>query len=106
MFGMLADTTRVRLILALRSAGELPVGHLAEAVGRSPSAVSQHLAKLRFARIVAARREGTTAFYRLTDEHAEALVTEAIRQAEHTLAPDGGLPRHHVMGLLDAAGGR
>lgn len=103
---MLADATRVRMILALRAAGELPVRDLAAAVGRSPSAVSQHLAKLRLARIVAARRDGTTVFYRLTDEHSAALVTEAIRQAEHTLTPEGELPPHHATNPGRAAGGR
>lgn len=58
VFGMLADATRVRIILALRQAGELPVNQLAEVVDKSPAAVSQHLAKLRLARIVATRQEG------------------------------------------------
>jgi DNA-binding transcriptional ArsR family regulator len=51
VFSMLADATRVRLILALRD-GEFSVNHLAEIVDKSPAAVSQHLAKLRMARIV------------------------------------------------------
>lgn len=91
VFSMLADATRVRIILALRE-GELPVNALAEAVGKSAPAVSQHLAKLRLARIVLTRQEGTRVFYRLTDEHAQRLVTEAILQAEHALAD---VPAHH-----------
>ncbi len=51
VFGMLADATRVRVILAL-GGGELPVNRLAEIVSKSPAAVSQQLAKLRLARIV------------------------------------------------------
>lgn len=88
---MLADATRVRIILALRDY-ELSVNHLADIVGKSPAAVSQHLAKLRLARIVESRQEGTRVFYRLADEHASQLVADAIFQAEHTL---GGTPRHH-----------
>jgi DNA-binding transcriptional ArsR family regulator len=91
IFGMLADATRVRVILALRD-GELSVNRLAELVDKSPAAVSQHLAKLRLARIVATRQEGQRVFYRLENEHASTLVSDAIFQAEHTL---GGLPRHH-----------
>jgi DNA-binding transcriptional ArsR family regulator len=91
VFAMLADATRVRLILALRD-GEMSVNHLADIVGKSPAAVSQHLAKLRLARIVTARQEGTRAFYRLANEHASQLVSDAIFQAEHAL---GGTPRHH-----------
>ena len=91
VFSMLADATRVRLILALREV-ERPVNELAGIVGKSPAAVSQHLAKLRLARIVATRQEGTRVFYRLENEHARQLVSDAIFQAEHSL---GGLPRHH-----------
>ena len=92
VFSMLADATRVRIILALRESGELPVNRLAEIVEKAPAAVSQHLAKLRLARIVTARQEGTRAFYRLANEHASQMVSDAIFQAEHSL---GGVPRHH-----------
>ncbi len=88
---MLADATRVRLILALRDE-EMSVNHLAEIVEKSPAAVSQHLAKLRLARFVTTRQEGTKVFYRLANEHASQLVSDAIFQAEHSL---DGIPRHH-----------
>jgi len=91
VFAMLADATRVRMILALRD-GELSVNHLADIVDKTPAAASQHLAKLRLARIVAARQEGQRVFYRLENEHASQLVADAIFQAEHSL---GGTPRHH-----------
>ena len=91
VFAMLADATRVRIILALRD-DELSVNHLADIVDKSPAAVSQHLAKLRLARIVATRQEGTRVFYRLENEHARKLVTDAVFQAEHSL---GTSPRHH-----------
>lgn len=91
VFSMLADATRVRLILALRE-GERSVNDLAVFVDKSPAAVSQHLAKLRLGRFVATRQEGTRVFYRLENEHASQLVSDAIFQAEHSL---GGTPRHH-----------
>ena len=91
VFAMLADATRVRLILALRD-GERSVNDLAEVVDKSPAAVSQHLAKMRLARFVTTRQEGTRVFYRLENEHASQLVSDAIFQAEHSL---GGTPRHH-----------
>ncbi|WP_053386200.1 ArsR/SmtB family transcription factor [Leucobacter japonicus] len=94
VLGLLADPTRIRIILALRGADELPVNALAEAVGKKPSGVSQHLARLRMARMVTTRQEGTSVYYRLTDEHALALVTEAIKQAEHAVS-NGQLPPHH-----------
>jgi len=91
VFSMLADATRVRVILALRD-GELSVNRMAQIVDKSPAAVSQHLAKLRLARIVTTRQEGQRVFYRLENEHASKLVSDAIFQAEHSL---GGTPHHH-----------
>lgn len=91
VFGLLADATRVRIILALRNSGELSVNHLADIVDKSPAAVSQHLARLRMARIVSTRQEGQRVFYKLTNEHASQLVSDAIFQAEHTIA-DGQTP--------------
>lgn len=92
VFAMLADATRIRIIIALRDHEELSVNHLADLVDKSPAAVSQHLAKLRLGRIVATRQDGQRVFYRLENEHAKQLVTDAIFQAEHSL---GGMPRHH-----------
>ncbi|GAB3141398.1 metalloregulator ArsR/SmtB family transcription factor [Marisediminicola antarctica] len=91
VFSMLADATRVRIILALRDQ-ELSVNQLADAVDKPPAAVSQHLAKLRLARIVATRHEGNRVFYRLANEHARQLVADAIFQAEHALDIH---PAHH-----------
>lgn len=91
VFAMLADPTRVRIILALRDE-ELSVNHLSDIVDRSQAAVSQHLAKLRMARIVSTRQEAQRVFYSLTDGHAIRLVTEAIHQAEHTV---DDAPAHH-----------
>lgn len=88
---MLADATRIRIILALRDR-ELSVNALAEIVEKSAPAVSQHLAKLRLARIVLTRQEGTRVYYRLANEHARQLVADAIFQAQHTLGDD---PAHH-----------
>lgn len=91
VFSLLSDASRIRIVLALRE-GELAVGELAERVGKSPTAVSQHLAKLRWGRIVQARREGTRVFYSLIDEHARELVLHAVFQAEHVV--DGSPPHH------------
>lgn len=91
VFTLLADATRVRIVLALRE-GEESVNALAEAVGKSPTAVSQHLAKLRLGRIVRARQEGNKVFYSLVDEHARTLVMQAVFQAQHAL---GEQASHH-----------
>ena len=93
VFSMLAEPTRVRIVLALRG-GELPVNTIAAAVDKAPASVSQHLAKLRMARIVSTRQEGQRVFYRLENEHASQLVSDAIFQAEHSIA-QGQPPAHH-----------
>lgn len=91
IFAMLADPTRIRIVLALRE-DELSVSQLTEVVDRSQAAVSQHLAKLRMARMVTTRQEGNRVFYRLANDHANKLVRDAIFQAEHTV---GDVVRHH-----------
>jgi DNA-binding transcriptional ArsR family regulator len=91
MFQMLADGTRFRLLLALVD-GELPVNDLAQAVDKPPAGVSQHLAKLRLARLVATRRDGTRIFYRLENDHVRQLVIDVLEHAEH-MGPS--VPRHH-----------
>jgi len=92
VFRMLSDTTRVRLLWALMD-HELAVNELAERLGKPAPSVSQHLAKLRMARLVRTRREGTQVFYRLENEHVARLVRDAVYNAEHA-GPE--VPRHHV----------
>lgn len=92
IFSMLADVTRVRIVVALVNHDEMSVGELSRIVHKAPAAVSQHLAKLRLARIVAGRQEGNRVFYRLANEHAEVLVRSALEQAEHA---SSDAPAHH-----------
>lgn len=91
VFRMLADPTRVHLLWAL-SGSELSVNELAERVGKPAPSVSQHLAKLRMARLVQTRRAGTTIFYSLENEHVRQLVVDAVHNAEHA---GPGVPAHH-----------
>lgn len=91
VFRMLADATRVQVLWALADR-ELSVNQLAEQVGKPPPSVSQHLAKLRMARLVRTRRDGTTIFYSLENEHVRRLVVDAVFNAEHA---GPGVPGHH-----------
>jgi len=88
---MLADATRVQVLWALAD-GELSVNQLAEHVGKPAPSVSQHLAKLRMARLVRTRRDGTTVFYSLENDHVRRLVVDAVFNAEHA---GPGIPGHH-----------
>jgi DNA-binding transcriptional ArsR family regulator len=81
-FRMLGDRNRVKILWALLQ-GESSVTCLAELVGASPSAVSQHLAKLRLAGLVKVRREGTFAYYTAADDHVRRLLDEALFHADH-----------------------
>ncbi|MFN2346301.1 MAG: ArsR/SmtB family transcription factor [Dermatophilaceae bacterium] len=81
-FRMLADPTRVKILWALLQ-GETSVSALAELVQSSPTAVSQHLSKLRLAGLVDSRREGTFVYYSATDQHVHRLLAEALSHAEH-----------------------
>ena len=88
---MLADATRVQVLWALVDR-EMSVNDLATYVGKPAPSVSQHLAKLRMARLVRTRREGTTIFYSLDNDHIGQLVTDAVFNAEHA---GPGIPGHH-----------
>jgi ArsR family transcriptional regulator, zinc-responsive transcriptional repressor len=91
VFRMLADATRVQVLWALVDR-ELSVNELAEFVGKPAPSVSQHLAKLRMARLVSTRRAGTTIHYSLENEHVRQLVSDAVFNAEHA---GPGVPAHH-----------
>jgi len=88
-FRMLADPTRLR-IMWLLCAGEHDVTGLADGVGAARPAVSQHLAKLRLAGLVTARRDGRRALYEVRGGHVRRLLGEALGAADHrvTGAPD------------------
>ena len=62
----LADPKRLCVVEEL-AAGERSVSDLSRCIGCQVPNMSQHLAVLRGAGIVASRREGSTVFYRLAD---------------------------------------
>lgn len=75
---LVGNEHRLQVLCVLR-AGEASVGDLARRLGLSPSALSQHLARLRAARLVEGRREAQTIYYRIIDRTVLALV-EALAQ--------------------------
>jgi DNA-binding transcriptional ArsR family regulator len=79
---MLADPTRLNILWALMQ-GETSVACLADLAGTTPTAVSQHLSKLRLAGLVTNRREGTFIYYALADHHIGELVRQALSHADH-----------------------
>ena len=80
LFAALADRTRLRL-LNLMNGREVCVCYFVEVLGQSQPKVSRHLAYLRRAGIVAARREGKWMHYSIVaPKHAGAarILSEAL----------------------------
>jgi ArsR family transcriptional regulator, virulence genes transcriptional regulator len=70
----LANERRLMILCKLVEWSEATVGSLAEVVGLSQSALSQHLAKMREEGIVTYRRESQTLWYRIADQRTETLL--------------------------------
>jgi ArsR family transcriptional regulator len=91
LFKALADRTRLRL-LNLMGDQEICVCFLVEVLKTSQPKISRHLAYLRRAGVVAARREGKWMHYRIVepqDRHAGRI----FREARAALASDQSMQR-------------
>lgn len=66
-FKALSEPTRLTLLYSLMD-GEKTVSQLVEETGASQANVSKHLGMLLDAGILGRRKQGTSAFYRITDE--------------------------------------
>ena len=94
-FRMLSDKNRIKILVALLQ-GESSVNCLADLINASPSAVSQHLAKLRLAGLVKVRREGTFAYYAAANTHVQGLLDEALSHVDHASdRVDSKTPHRH-----------
>lgn len=85
--------SRLRLLWALLD-GDMTVDELAERAELSQSAASHQLRLLRQSRLVAVRRSGRHAHYRLFDHHVVDLLAALRHHHEHVNppAPEPGLP--------------
>ncbi len=81
----LADESRLRLLMGLQGR-ELCVCKLVDLVELSDSTVSRHMAILRQAGLVEARKRGRWVYYRLADDDASSLVHTALKFAQESLA--------------------
>ncbi|MBW3085082.1 HTH-type transcriptional regulator KmtR [Austwickia sp. TVS 96-490-7B] len=89
---VLADPTRLQ-IAGLLLDDESSVSDLAARVERPIPGVSQHLAKMRMARIVTSRRQGNLVLYRVNNDHVRQLIVDTIGHVEHLL---DAVPAHHL----------
>lgn len=77
----LSNETRLRLLLCL-SKGEKNVTELIGNCGLSQSAVSQHLEKLRKARLVKTRKEGKEIYYSLLNSQTGRMSLKILKFVE------------------------
>lgn len=75
----LGNDRRLLILCKLVESGEATVGSLADDVGLSQSALSQHLGRMRDEGIVAFRREAQTIWYRIADSRVETLLATLHR---------------------------
>jgi len=76
---LLSNEHRLLVLCQLMDHGEMTVNALADAVGLSQSALSQHLARLREDGLVTFRREAQTVHYRVSDPRTAHLL-KALKQ--------------------------
>ncbi|MHB0976011.1 MAG: ArsR/SmtB family transcription factor [Candidatus Aquicultorales bacterium] len=110
VFKVLGDTTRLKIV-KLVAVRELKVGDIVDVLGLAQSSVSQHLAKLRSARLVNERRSKQNVYYSLNQENfhlfertckrfmesdlcsIDAMRRECSLLQRITLADEGGISR-------------
>ncbi len=66
-FRVLGDATRLSILRLLLERGELNVGEICQALESNQANISKHLRTLSMAGIVARRRDGTAAYYKISD---------------------------------------
>lgn len=91
LFSVLSTPIRLRLISALCN-GEKNVSQLLAEIDATQPNMSQHLATLYRAGILAKRREGTQIFYRLQSERAALLCRAVCTQIATEIDGDAEIP--------------
>ncbi len=86
-FGMLAATSRLQIVWLLAD-GPRDVGTLATTLGQPVATVSQHLAKLKLAGLVRARREGRHQIYVIADAGMVEVVRTVVAAQDRRREPD------------------
>jgi len=102
-FRLLGDPTRIKVLWALLQ-GESSVACLAELAGVTPTAVSQHLAKLRLTGLVKGRREGTFVYYSAANDHVQRLLAQALFHADHidrNIPTEPAVPHTHLKQVVN-----
>ena len=76
VFKLLADQSRLKIVLALAQDGELHVSALCDLLDQSQPAVSHHLTLMRMAGLVDVDRKGKFSYYRLASDRLGDLLEQ------------------------------
>ncbi len=88
VFKLLSDETRLRILVYLAREAELHVTALCDRLGQSQPAVSHHLALLRVAGLIKARRDGKHNYYSVRQSRFRRL----MEQLFHSIGEAGQRP--------------
>lgn len=76
VFKLLADETRLKILMGLLREGEMHVSAMCDMLDQSQPAVSHHLALLRVAGIIEPRRDGKHNYYSVCQDRFHQLMAE------------------------------
>jgi ArsR family transcriptional regulator len=82
IFKLLADKSRLKIVLALAQMGEMHVTALKDLIKQSQPAVSHHLTLMRAVGLVNVDRRGRNNFYSLASEHVRELLEQVFGSGE------------------------
>jgi len=99
LFLALSDKTRLRL-LGLMADGEVPVGFLADRLGESQPKISRHLAYLRSAGLVSARRNGKWVYYGVETQN-DVIVASVLEATLRSITARGSALRENSQIIAD-----
>ena len=86
LFNLLSDTTRLRCLMLIQAEDEACVCEMTFALNESQPKISRHLALMRDAGLVVARREGTWMHYRI-DPDLPSWASGSLQQVLQQLEP-------------------
>jgi len=87
VFKMLADPSRLKILLTLAHDGEMHVKALCDLVKQSQPAVSHHLTLMKAMGLVARRRDGKHNFYRVESATINRLLDQMHSDPDHNGRP-------------------
>jgi ArsR family transcriptional regulator, lead/cadmium/zinc/bismuth-responsive transcriptional repressor len=72
-FSLVGNDVRIKILYLLQVEGQLCPCDLSDILGMNTSPISQHLRKLKDAKIICAKKTGQTIFYSVSPEYLEIL---------------------------------